>query len=1667
MTAPGGSDGHVEVDAEIDLDRLEREFGPRLEAIVGRAVQVVDRQFTQLERNVERSSDRIARKIGDGYRDGAKQAVAAIRVLNQQKLEPKIDLDAAKFRRDLKDAHRTGQAFLRANPLKLRVELENMRGLLDQLTQLGTNLRVDVNQARTAARVAHEAAQAWLETNPLDVRLNVDRTAVDRLGTLKFDASLDEEQVRRSAQVAHAAAQAWLNDNPLKVDLDVDAAGFEERMARLTRNRRIRIDIDQQGGGGGGRAGGGGVGGGDDGGSILGMTAKVTALSGVIAGLGGAVGVAGGAIGVLAGGLLAMGPAAGAALTSITVGMKGLVDGAKSFNEQFKDQDEALAKAIGEMMGPMLTAWHDVSSQIKLGFAKDLQPTFQRMGTLIAAIGPQLQQVSNASAGVINDLTSSMSAMTPQLQAITASAADLIKGIAPGIGQMLKGFVDLGAAAAPFMQSIGAGVGSIFGQLGQALTSFSQSGAQFTALMSSFQPMMEGLGAVVAQLVTSLLDMGSAIGPTLGPLFQSLAQGIAALTPGISQLGAAFSTELAVVLPVVGQAIGALATALTPLMPALSSVVNLIGQVVVAVSPLIQGLAGGVSEVIVGIVTALQPLIPVFSQIAQTLGPVFASIGSTLGQAFAALAPAVQVIGSAFASLAPVIGQVATVFADVLGQVITAIGPVIAQVVAALAPAIASLAPIFTTLAPIIGQVATLLAGVLGQAITALAPVVTTVLTTVGEMLKELAPTISQILTLLGDAFGQIISALGPVLLDTIKALMPAFTAIAKAIGQVLQAITPLIPIGVELVQKVIQALAPILPQIATAFANLVTAIAPLLPSLVELAMQVLPVLASFISDVLVPVLGWLLQRFGDLISFIVGTVLPAIVDFVRGAVDKFNDFIDGVKALWHWTEDNFNKVVDFVKGLPDKIRSAASGMWDGIKDSFKGVINTIIDWWNGLEFKIPPVTVAGVQVTPGFTLGVPDIPKLRDGGSVQRAAAGLLEGPGTTTSDSILAGLSRKEFVVNAVSTGANLAALTAINSARGPVNWSRLLGIPGYAGGTTGGNVWGGVSLTSDDQRNGWEAIRTQFPGLTLTSGTRTEQTEGHPDNHNAGLAIDISGSDSDERAAAEWIAKTYPGSRELIHSEGFAHNIKDGKDVGDGVDFYGADQMAAHANHVHWAPPKGITPGVSGESNYGGVTGGDSSGAGGSGSAGGGSGATSKFTSSEAAKKGGLIPVWVENWPSSGLGGGSGSSYSGTTSTGSSGYSGAKTTSAATPAATRASYSAADAAKVKAGKPITTKTSAFVTNGKGEHEAPRKGLKGGDLIDFSNGLAYYRDGTATDGLNWYEIPSIVKPTTVPAPATPTAATSAGAAAVPLTQNADGTWTSPDPEWAKLIKRESGGDAKITQKISDANSANGDPATGLFQITGGTWKANGGSAFAPSAGQATPQQQAQVAATIFNKSGVGPWGGRENEAALRAGLSSGSNSTTTTSTTLPGSTAPSSYAGVTPANPASSTVTSGTPGSTPSLTTDQSTQQTNPLMQAAGFGAPTNKSWFEAVGSDLPSQVLGWGGDALKEVGGEFFDLFGLGGLLGKGVDFGVNAGKAGLESAKKAASTGVQAASAAGAATGNPAAVAGASAASAGWSMFSGPITFQNTKPNDVSRTMGRVMGMSPSTVTNREV
>ncbi|NKS41691.1 hypothetical protein GS496_14125 [Rhodococcus hoagii] len=157
-----------------------------------------------------------------------------------------------------------------------------------------------------------------------------------------------------------------------------------------------------------------------------------------------------------------------------------------------------------------------------------------------------------------------------------------------------------------------------------------------------------------------------------------------------------------------------------------------------------------------------------------------------------------------------------------------------------------------------------------------------------------------------------------------------------------------------------------------------------------------------------------------------------------NGLMDAFGAVGNKVGEVKDWIVARWNDVVGFVTGLPGRIGSAASGMWDGIKNAFKGAINWIIQAWNAIEFRIPGFEVGPIK-WDGFTLGLPDLPLLASGGLAGRRKDGMLWGPGTPTSDSILgvdaygiptALVSTREFVVNAQATAENLPLLQAINA-------------------------------------------------------------------------------------------------------------------------------------------------------------------------------------------------------------------------------------------------------------------------------------------------------------------------------------------------------------------------------------------------------------------------------------------------------------------------------------------------------------------------------------------------------------------------------------------------------------------------------------------------------------
>jgi Transglycosylase-like domain/LysM domain len=97
-------------------------------------------------------------------------------------------------------------------------------------------------------------------------------------------------------------------------------------------------------------------------------------------------------------------------------------------------------------------------------------------------------------------------------------------------------------------------------------------------------------------------------------------------------------------------------------------------------------------------------------------------------------------------------------------------------------------------------------------------------------------------------------------------------------------------------------------------------------------------------------------------------------------------------------------------------------------------------------------------------------------------------------------------------------------------------------------------------------------------------------------------------------------------------------------------------------------------------------------------------------------------------------------------------------------------------------------------------------------------------------------------PAPALPVSAPAAAPAA--------GTWSAPAPSggvnWSAIAACESGG---------NWSASTGNGFYGGLQFTEGTWLANGGGQYAPSASLATPAQQIAVAQRVLASQGIGAW--------------------------------------------------------------------------------------------------------------------------------------------------------------------------------------------------------------------
>lgn len=530
---------------------------------------------------------------------------------------------------------------------------------------------------------------------------------------------------------------------------------------------------------------------------------------------------------------------------------------------------------------------------------------------------------------------------------------------------------------------------------------------------------------------------------------------------------------------------------------------------------------GTMKAFIDGTSSALQGMAPVVTGLASAFIQLGAIVGPHLAPLFAALGPMI-------AQLAGPLGQLGGSFIDTL----TAILPTLTTLISSLATGLAPVLPIVgrlldavgQALIPLIGpisQIAQVVGNALVVAINALAPYLPTIAQAFADILTAVAPLIgplAQLIGLFAGTIAQNVSALAVALTPVIEQLAVGLAPVIPIIASTLAQLTPIFAqmattVGQALVQA-LEKILPVLPSLIQSWADLLVALLPLLPTLVDLAVQILPILADILVRV-APLIIDLLHVVTDLVNFIVPILVPAL--------ETWRDIIESV-----W---------EHVKGAFDGMKNALGEL----KDKFLDVVDKIKEAWKGLTevFKVGGLGgLAGKAVDKALEL----LPGHAEGG--------LIAGEGTGTSDSILARVSNGEYIVKAAAATKTMPLLKAINDGT----------LPGFA---DGGLVQGSGSPIVDSMG---AVVAAKFPGMALTSGLR------YTDNgyHSQGKAADFSNGADDTpemQSLASFIATSYPNSLELIHAP-FSHNLKNGKDVGDGLGTYGAQTMSEHRNHVHWA-------------------------------------------------------------------------------------------------------------------------------------------------------------------------------------------------------------------------------------------------------------------------------------------------------------------------------------------------------------------------------------------------------------------------------------------------------------------------------------------------------------------
>lgn len=292
--------------------------------------------------------------------------------------------------------------------------------------------------------------------------------------------------------------------------------------------------------------------------------------------------------------------------------------------------------------------------------------------------------------------------------------------------------------------------------------------------------------------------------------------------------------------------------------------------------------------------------------------------------------------------------------------------------------------------------------------------------------------------------------------------------------------------------------------------------------------------------------LEWLKAKWNEAWQQIKDFFVGIWNDIKQWITDRWNDIKTVFGDALHWVEDKWNSTWKNVQTFFHNVMQAVHHDVAHAINNIIGVINKGGDVLNsvmgavGIDFKVGKMDpIEEPPMPPGFAIG---------GKVVWAADGGPMNGPGTGTSDSMLARVSNGEFVHTAEHYRKHKPLIDAIHQDRLPA-----MGLQGYAAGGRVKKIWRGANGDNEGLMNEHQnhvhvalqvpvshdttanpaivaALRPSGQPLNPVSGYRASDPEtGNKGYHVQGLATDFGGFNQD--ALATFVG-TLPNVLELIH-------------------------------------------------------------------------------------------------------------------------------------------------------------------------------------------------------------------------------------------------------------------------------------------------------------------------------------------------------------------------------------------------------------------------------------------------------------------------------------------------------------------------------------------------------